>query len=647
MRIHELTATFGGLNGATLAPGEGLTVIYAPNEGGKTTWSAFLRAMLYGIDTRERDKAGFLAEKNRWLPWSGAAMSGEMDLSWKQRNITVRRFPSKTNPFGGFQAVYADTGDPVPGLTGKNLGEKLIGAGREVYTRSAFVGQGGSAVGQNNELEAKVSSLATTGQEDVSWSATEHTLKEWRNRRKANSVKGLIPDAERELSRAERALREMSDIREQQGEAKEQLSRLERERDRLQETLDAWERADRHVLHQRYEGIRKSLEAARQSLEDLDPPEPEMADWTAEQAASWAEGQERACAQAAARRESALQKRIEMEHRSKTPGSVLLALALLFSAGGILLAVLDAMRLIAALNPAWFGLLVLGTCVCLLLREVLRKRAAKQAASLEVPPEPERVAWRERAARHAAYLEEKARLEGEARHGEERLADLRERGAEADVSAPADVLPDMPQEDAAARLQVVEQAIHRWHEELARANGALHQMGDPEELESRRDFLQGELARRGAEYQALTTALDVLSEANEALRRRFSPALSEKAGEIFSELTGGRWRGLTLARDFSAGALSGDGQLPRAAPALSTGTAEQLYLAVRLAICELTLPDAPLVLDDALCVFDDNRMTLALSYLKKLGESRQILFFSCQTREAAWARANGVPVLEL
>ena len=80
MRIKKLTATFGGLDNAVLEPGPGLTVIAAPNEAGKSTWAAFWRAMLYGVSTREQSKTGFLADKARYLPWSGAPMAGEAQV---------------------------------------------------------------------------------------------------------------------------------------------------------------------------------------------------------------------------------------------------------------------------------------------------------------------------------------------------------------------------------------------------------------------------------------------------------------------------------------------------------------------------------------------------------------------------------------
>ena len=87
------------LHSAELALGEGLNVIEAPNEGGKSTWSAFLRAMLYGINTKERDRQGYLAEKNRYQPWSGAAMEGSVELLWQGRSVTLRRGPKGSTPW--------------------------------------------------------------------------------------------------------------------------------------------------------------------------------------------------------------------------------------------------------------------------------------------------------------------------------------------------------------------------------------------------------------------------------------------------------------------------------------------------------------------------------------------------------------------
>ena len=65
----------------------------------------------------------------------------------------------------------------------------------------------------------------------------------------------------------------------------------------------------------------------------------------------------------------------------------------------------------------------------------------------------------------------------------------------------------------------------------------------------------------------------------------------------------------------------------------SDGTMDQLYLALRLAVAEELTKDAPLVLDDALVRFDDDRLKAALEILKKEAETKQVLLFSCQRRE--------------
>ena len=156
---------------------------------------------------------------------------------------------------------------------------------------------------------------------------------------------------------------------------------------------------------------------------------------------------------------------------------------------------------------------------------------------------------------------------------------------------------------------------------------------------------------RRAEYDALGAALAALERAHSGLQARFSPALNRRAGELLAELTGGKYDKVALTQQFEALAEEHDGLQPRRALTLSQGTADQLYLAVRLAVCELVLPaeePCPLVLDDALANFDDGRCALALEALARLGEERQILLFTCHSREARLAEGReGAAVLRL
>ena len=58
MIIKKMTAHFGALEGKSLELGDGLNVIYAPNESGKSTWCAFLRAAVGGVELRVLRREG-------------------------------------------------------------------------------------------------------------------------------------------------------------------------------------------------------------------------------------------------------------------------------------------------------------------------------------------------------------------------------------------------------------------------------------------------------------------------------------------------------------------------------------------------------------------------------------------------------------
>ena len=119
----------------------------------------------------------------------------------------------------------------------------------------------------------------------------------------------------------------------------------------------------------------------------------------------------------------------------------------------------------------------------------------------------------------------------------------------------------------------------------------------------------------------------------EELQRRFAPRITRRARELLETLTGGRYDRLSWGEDFSltAGALGEDTQ--RGVLWRSDGTADQLYLALRLAVAEELTPEAPLILDDALVRFDDTRLEAALRLLRKEAERRQVILFTCQSRE--------------
>ena len=203
----------------------------------------------------------------------------------------------------------------------------------------------------------------------------------------------------------------------------------------------------------------------------------------------------------------------------------------------------------------------------------------------------------------------------------------------------AETAPDM--DVSGYDLQAVEQRksqlqweLQELRTQLDRIQGQISAMGDPAELEARREQLAEQIAEQKRRYDALTTAMAVLEQANDSLQTRFAPEISRRAEAVMAELTDSRYDRILLDRALTITARETGEVTSRELNRLSAGTADQLYLAVRLAICGAVLgEDVPLILDDALVNFDDARLLRAMQLLRNEGRNRQILLFTCQSRE--------------
>lgn len=542
MTITSMTATFGGLENATLTLKPGLNVLTLPNEGGKSTWCAFIRAMFYGVETR---KGRETSEKNRFTPWSGKRMEGSLDLIWQGRSITLRRFQKGATPFGGFQAVYTGTEEPVPGLTADNVGRTILGFGREVFERTCFIGQGGMAFGPSAELEQRLAALAASGEEDVSYSATEATLRSWRNALRSNRANGSIPQAQAKREECSARLSRLTALENAVREANAQEEELLQRQTELQAHLNARVLQQKERRHQAYTAAQSKL--AQEVSRELSFPLPRLL----------------ACA-------------------------------------GCLLAVL--LGALATPSPL-FRILILLAGGLAMAFALTRYRRAVQARQNDI----------DTARRELAALE--------------------------DWEPPPDDSSQLRQE-----LDTLGRSLAALRTRRAQADGELRAVGDPDALREQLALLNGQIGDEEERYAALTAAMDALAAANAQLQQRFAPAVSALAGEILSKLTAGRYDSLTFTRSFEA--LAGmEGGTGKSAVLLSQGTADQSYLALRLAICLLALPDtdsAPILLDDALVTFDDQRLSLALGVLHDFAQSRQVLLLTCQSREQAALDRGGL-----
>ena len=746
MKIKSMTATFGRLDRARLEPGPGLTLIHGPNEGGKSTWAAFWRAMLYGISTRDQNKKGYLADKNRYQPWSGAPMEGEIQLELEGRDITIRRGARRNTPFGAFSAVYTGTQEPVPGLTASNCGELLTGVGAEVFTRSAFLGDGNLSLTAAPELERRIAALVSSGEEDVSFSQAMERLKNWKNRRQVNRSVGEIPKLEGELEQVRASLSGLEEAAALAARLEGEHAALARTREGLERQAQAHKAIARQKLDHRYAQAEEEYQAARKQLDNLETelsarPIPDrealkkaqgelqylkaldeeikqgepalkeaeesaakareaakdehFPDLTGEEAVAKAEVDSAAC-QAAVRT------------AGKVKRGIWIFLLLGFGGGIGVIARQLMKNETAPLGPI-LGMLA-GVAVVTLGAGLLyfyRKRQARRILAqygVQAPEELTALAqsYRERCqaadkAAHEVEVIQNAVTERRSKrdstkaelldfvHGfapevtdlfgcsaalsralgmdhdlalareraaacRRRLEDLAAQGAgHSDGPVPELPIPDLGPQETDRALGQAAQRLEQVNAQLNQARGTLSAMGDPAVLSAQKEQLEDRLARRRLELEAISLAMETLTQANVRLQERFSPELNRLTGQYMARLTGDKYPAVSLTRELEGFVREGDGVLPRSALYLSRGTADQLYLALRLAVCRLCLPERPpILLDDALVSFDDGRLAHALELLWELSGEQQLLLFTCQKREGETLHgAPGVTRIEL
>lgn len=268
MRIYSMTATFGKLRHETLTLEPGLNVIEAPNEWGKSTWCAFLLAMLYGLDTRAKSTKTYLAPKDRYAPWSGEPMSGRIDLCWQGRDITIQRATRGRVPMGSFEAFETATGLPVPELNAANCGQQLLGVERSVFCRAGFLSLNQMAVTADEALARRLQALVTTGDESGDARHLEQELKALRNRIRYNRT-GLLSQTQEQLETVEEKLLALSEMEEQSRKQRERLGVVKERIQALQNHQLALQYAQAEVDARRVAQARDTMDLAERRLEAL------------------------------------------------------------------------------------------------------------------------------------------------------------------------------------------------------------------------------------------------------------------------------------------------------------------------------------------------------------------------------------------
>jgi hypothetical protein len=255
--------------------------------------------------------------------------------------------------------------------------------------------------------------------------------------------------------------------------------------------------------------------------------------------------------------------------------------------------------------------------------------------------------------RLAAHLREVSRYREDAKSLEgarQRLLD--HLGADSYAALTQGAQPEAPPahslEAYDQQVRQLEKAIHEKKSEMDRHIANRDAIEDacrpPDEIE--RDILpvQEDIDALSQKLEAIKLAKERIADIANQMRKKLSPALGRSISAALASVTDGRYDKLLIDTDLTIRAqASGQTVSP---DQLSGGTADAIYLALRLGLVDFLIPqqERMVILDDSFVQLDDDRAARMLGLIAdSFKKSGQALLMTCTPRARHVLEARGIP----
>ena len=625
MRILDLRIDgFGKFHDLSVSFDKDLNVVYGKNEAGKSTLHTFIRCMLFGLE-RGRGRAARADLYSKYEPWQNKAVYGGRMRVEKDGVIyrLERNFQKDQKAFVIVNETAGKEIEPTKGLMDFLLG----GLTETAYNNTISIGQLKCVTegGMVTELRNYIANMNTTGNLSLNITKATSYLK---NRRK-EFERQLTPEAartytallteikniEKEISAPEyeNQLQTYQDLRSQ---VKNQLSEKQTERETLlqkiakgRQALDGAQFTDEASIHAYQENARNTYAHYK-----------EVAD-------------------AASRR-----------GRSVLP-VIMLVLAVFCALGAGALGFLSSQTF----DPVVFGTGALISVSTGVAHYTVGLICALSAAAVFFFAVGLIFFMKNHSLKQELSMTEKLLQEIFSRH----LGD-------SSISGEAMTAFESRMEEFVRLSQVLERSEQSVQEQASEINALQAKETDCDDAISRQQKAQWELEKRldhlahckdqteslkqvlaendriREEITAIDLALETMTKLSATIRDSFGLYLNKTASELISGITGGIYDSMSVDESLNVFMNTRTRLVP--VEQVSSGTMDQIYLALRLAAAKLIQPEGdymPLIFDDSFVLYDEDRLHTALKWLKKAYPG-QIIIFTCHQREAQMMTADQI-----
>ena len=609
MKIDKLKINgFGKIKNKEIDLSSGINIVYGKNEAGKSSLLKFISSMFYGVSKNKNGKE--ISDFDRYKPWVNDEFSGKISYTLDNgENFEVYREFKKKNP-----VIYNSRKEdiskefPIDKTRGIDIFTVQTGIDEETFYNTAITEQEGvklSRASQNSIIQ-KISNLVSTGDDNVSYKKTMDKIGKRQNEevgteRTSQRPINIVQDKIRRLSGEKQSLEMYKSGSFNNSEEKETLKE--------EEKTETYERSFLKEIKALQDG-NKIKDAEINFNRKLEKEYNEKI--------------------------KELNSKIEKEQITEEVKQLSLKnyyiAAAIFLITFIILMIINTNKLInlLALIP-----MVLVLIKAKIDKEKFEKKSIKKQNEnyqkieneIEVLKENREKQKREADEKEALLDQsiDKANREIIEKYSEYLSMDFMEDA----LSINFENL-DREIDRKENRINTIKFKIQSLENDSKLVNQKLENLAKIEEELIAAEEEKEELLSLNKSYNI---AKECMEKAYEMMKQNISPRFTQNLVDIISKISEGRYKNIVLNDEEG---LSVEVQNGSYMPAyrLSTGTIDQMYLSLRLsALNEISDESLPIVLDEALAYFDDDRIANILKYLKTNFENNQIILFTCSNRE--------------
>ncbi|MBT9822160.1 AAA family ATPase [Clostridium sp. MCC328] len=602
MRLLELHIDgFGKFHDRTISFNDGINIIYGKNEAGKSTLHTFIRGMLFGIE-RGRGRAAKNDLYTKYEPWENSGTyEGWLRL---EKDGTIYRIERRFRKENKSLKIINETKGLEEEATPAFVSSLLDGLTETMYNNTISIGQLKSATedGMVTELKNYIANMNTTG--NISLNITKATA--FLRNQKRSLEAGLIPEASREFTSL------LAEIRNVEAEIagpeyENQLAAYQNMRTQVKGLIDNTQTQKKD--------LDEKLANGKKVLSDNGFTDRASVDAMSSDA-----------------------ERLYSEYNTlnvecnKKSRKVLSGLTAVLGVAGLGAAATLGYFNLTAYLPVCGAAATAAVIFFIISLFILQKD--KEYHRLFDNTSSELGAL---LARHLgdSAVSEDAMNAFRARMGEfSKLCDMVTQ-SEAEIRKFLEDLSNLQTKQAGCSEMIEKQQRTQWELEKK-----LEHLSNCKNKAKALKRTLAENDRIHDEIVAIDLAQETMADLSSSIRDSFGLYLNKEASQYITGITGGIYDSMSIDENLNVFLNTKTKLVPL--ENVSSGTMDQVYLALRLAAAKLLQGSGsgfPLIFDDSFTQYDDERLKTALEWLAS-AYGGQIIIFTCHRREAQMLRAR-------